>query len=82
MAPWNRQWNRRQAGGWESLSEAKQRQMGIAALIQFALLAIALRDWWRRPGWQMRGGRKWKWLPVLFVNFAGPLTYLVWGRRG
>lgn len=75
-------WNRRRGKGWESLSKMEQRRLGIAALIQFALVAIALRDWLKRPGSEMRGGSKWKWLPVLFVNFAGPITYLVWGRRG
>lgn len=56
--------------------------MGLAGLIQISLLLFALRDWWRRSGEEMRGGRKLFWLPVLFVNFVGPLTYLLWGRRG
>ncbi|MDA0814958.1 MAG: PLDc N-terminal domain-containing protein [Chloroflexi bacterium] len=75
-------WNRPRGQGWGSLLNAEQRQFGIAAFVQFALLGIALRDWLKRPGSQMRGGSKWKWFPVLFVNFAGPIIYLVWGRRG
>jgi len=75
-------WNRRRDKGWGDLSKREQRQFGIAALIQFTLLGIALRDWLKRPGSQMRGGSKWKWFPALFVNFVGPITYLVWGRRG
>jgi hypothetical protein len=78
MAPWRRGKGR----GWGSLSGTEQRQIGIAAAIQLTLLTIAFRDWWRRPGSAMRGGRKWAWLPVLFVNFVGPITYLVFGRRG
>jgi len=67
--------------GWDSLSESGRRRIGVAALIQFVLLAIALRDWIKRPASEMRGGNKWKWFPALFVNFVGPITYLVWGRR-
>jgi len=75
------QWRRRKGRGWGSLSRIEQRRIGIAGAIQFALLSMAFRDWWRRPGSAMRGGRKWVWFPVLFVNFVGPITYLVFGRR-
>ena len=71
----------RQDRNWSSIPGAKQRGIGVAAFVQFALLGIALRDWRKRPGSQMRGGSKWKWFPVLFVNVVGPIIYLVWGRR-
>jgi len=77
MEPRHR-WQRR---GWGSLSTAERRQLGVASILQVGLLGFALRDWWKRPASEMRGGNKWKWFPVLFVNFAGPITYLVWGRR-
>ena len=35
----------------------------------------------RRPAAQVRGGRKWAWLPVVLVNGIGPLTYFALGRR-
>ena len=41
---------------------------------------FALQDWFRRPDDEIRG-RKRLWLPALFVNFVGPLAYLVVGRQ-
>jgi hypothetical protein len=73
--------HRWQRQGWGGMSSAQRRQLGIVSLIQMGLLGFALRDWWKRPASEMRGGNKWKWFPVLFVNFAGPITYLAWGRR-
>ena len=29
----------------------------------------------------MGAGRKWLWLPALFVNFVGPLAYLRFDRQ-
>ena len=65
---------------WIDLSENTRRGIGIAASVQMALLASAILDLARRPSSQVRGGRKWAWLPVLFVNFIGPLAYFAFGR--
>ena len=65
---------------WQDLPEGARRGIGIAATIQLVLLASALLDLIRRPAAQVRGGRKWAWLPVLFVNFLGPIAYFAFGR--
>lgn len=67
---------------WRDLPVGAKRGIGIVASVQFALFATALIDLIRRPSSQVRGGRKWAWLPVLFVNGAGPIAYLTVGRRG
>lgn len=67
---------------WKDLPSGAKRGIGIAASLQLALFASALVDLIRRPSSQVRGGRKWAWLPVLFVNFVGPIAYLTVGRRG
>jgi hypothetical protein len=65
---------------WQDLSQRQRRAIGLAGLAQFALLAMALTDWLRRPARDVRGP-KLAWLPLLFVNFAGPIAYMVLGRR-
>ena len=71
-------WGKRR---WQDLPEGTRRGISIAASIQMALLASALVDLVRRPKSQVRGGRKWAWVPVLFVNFIGPIAYFLFGRR-
>jgi len=72
-------WGRRR---WKDLPSGTRRGLGLLASVQFALFASALVDLVRRPASQVRGGRKWAWLPVLFVNVVGPIAYLLLGRRG
>ena len=66
--------------GWSELSSGQKRGIRLAGLVQFGLLLFALQDWFRRPDDEIRG-RKRLWLPALFVNFVGPLAYLVVGRQ-
>ena len=66
---------------WRDLPQGARRAIGLVALVQVALLVTAARDLIRRPASEVRGGRKWVWLPVLAVNFAGPLAYLLLGRK-
>lgn len=66
--------------GWDDLSRQQKRGIGLLGLVQFALLLFALQDWIRRPDDQIRGRKK-LWFPALFVNFVGPVAYLMVGRR-
>ena len=70
---------RRKKKGWDSLTDEQKRGIGLAAVVQVCLLLFALYDWFRRPGDEIRGP-KLAWLPLLFVNFIGPLAYLKFGR--
>jgi hypothetical protein len=65
---------------WRDLSPRSKSMVVTAAAVQLALLACALVDIRSRPPDQLRG-RKALWIPALFVNFAGPISYLVFGRR-
>jgi hypothetical protein len=49
-------------------------------MVQVALLITALVDIWRRPQEEIRGS-KLLWTAVSFVNFVGPVSYLLFGRR-
>lgn len=59
-----------------------EQRVGIVAMgaFQLTLIATALTDLWRRPASQIRGSKK-MWTPVVFINFIGPLAYLLFGRR-
>ncbi|MEI7926514.1 MAG: PLD nuclease N-terminal domain-containing protein [Chloroflexota bacterium] len=65
---------------WADLPQSVRGGLGIAASVQMALLISAIVDLVRRPSSQVRGGRKWAWVPVLFVNLIGPLAYFAFGR--
>ena len=65
---------------WSDLSSRRRGGVLIGSFIQFALLAVALRDLWRRPSEQVNGSKV-VWTLACFVNFVGPLAYLRFGRR-
>lgn len=57
--------------------------MGLAALVTFAILVVALVDLVQRPArqWEAAGQSQLIWaLVVIFVGFIGPLLYLVIAR--
>jgi hypothetical protein len=58
----------------------QQRLIAAAAMVQVSMLAAALIDIWRRPQDQIRGPKR-LWAGVSFINFAGPLSYFLFGRR-
>jgi hypothetical protein len=65
---------------WSELSDAQRRGIKLAGLVQFALLAAALADIYRRPAEEVRG-KKIVWTLVSFVNFVGPISYFLFGRK-
>lgn len=64
---------------WNELSPAARGGIAAGGAVQLALLLVSLRDLRSRPAEQVRGSKR-LWLPVLFVNFVGPLLYLRAGR--
>lgn len=65
---------------WESLTTKERTGALLAAAVQVTLLIAALRDLRRRPAAKVRG-RKGIWAAVSFVNFIGPLSYFLLGRK-
>lgn len=65
---------------WSDMSDQQRGAVVAAGIVQVGLLIAALRDLWRRPSEEIRG-RKLVWLPILFVNFFGPLAYFRFGRK-
>jgi len=48
--------------------------------VQVSLLASALADLRQRPAAQVRGN-KWLWTAICFINFVGPISYFLFGRK-
>lgn len=65
---------------WEDLSPRTRSVIAAAGVVQVGLLVAALVDLGRRDPEQVRGPR-WVWALASFVNFVGPISYFVAGRR-
>jgi hypothetical protein len=62
------------------LSGLHRALLALAGTVQVLLLAAAQVDLLRRPASEVRGP-KWVWRTVALVNFVGPITYFLVGRR-
>ncbi len=62
------------------LTAGQKKGLGILSSIQFLLAGAALVDIWRRPGSEIRGPKA-AWSAACAVNFIGPISYFVFGRR-
>ena len=62
------------------LTAQQKKMVGLSATVQFALAGLALADIWRRPAAEVRGSRA-LWSAACAVNFIGPLSYFIFGRR-
>ena len=65
---------------WKDLSDGQRWGIVLSAAVQLAMLATALLDIYRRPAEEIRGSKP-VWAVVSFVNFVGPIAYLLFGRR-
>jgi hypothetical protein len=65
---------------WSDLSPGRQTGMLIAASVHLALAATAWTDLAHRPAALIRGPKA-LWAVLIAVNFIGPLSYFVVGRR-
>jgi hypothetical protein len=61
------------------LSAAQKGAIALSGAVQLALLA-ALVDIYRRPAGEIRGGKR-LWVAAAFVNYVGPISYSLFGRR-
>lgn len=66
--------------GWKDLSERQKTMVLVAGSVQVSLLLTALVDIYRRPGEGIRGSKA-LWTLASFVNFVGPISYFLFGRK-
>jgi hypothetical protein len=65
---------------WGDLSSTQRKAVVLSGVVQLGLLAAALADIYRRPAEEIRGDKR-LWAVVAFVNFVGPVSYFLFGRR-
>ncbi len=70
----------RQRKSWSELPLRQRILTMVLGAVQVALLAAALIDIRRRPGYAIRGP-KGLWMALSFINFAGPIAYFTLGRK-
>jgi hypothetical protein len=65
---------------WKDLSPRQKRGIVLGGTVQIGLLLAALLDIYRRPKEQIRGDKR-LWTLATFVNFVGPISYFLFGRK-
>jgi len=65
---------------WSDLSSQRKTWTLVAASIHFALAATAWTALARRPAAMVRGPQA-MWAVLIAVNFVGPLSYFIVGRK-
>ncbi len=65
---------------WSDLSTRRQTGMLVAACVHLALAATAWTDLARRPAEQVNGPKP-LWAVLIAVNFIGPISYFLFGRK-
>lgn len=65
---------------WGDLSARQRKCVLLGAVVQAGLLVAALADIRRRPQEEIRGDKR-LWTAAAFVNFVGPISYFVFGRK-
>jgi hypothetical protein len=65
---------------WSDLDDRQKALVLTAVSVQISLLLTALADIYRRPAEEIRGSKR-VWAAVSFVNFVGPASYFLFGRK-
>lgn len=65
---------------WEDLSTRQRMGVVLGGVVQVGLLVAALADIYRRPREEIRGSKR-LWTAASFVNFVGPISYFLFGRK-
>jgi hypothetical protein len=65
---------------WSDLTPQQKAGGIVSAVIQLALAAAAWTDLARRPAEDVNGPKP-MWAAIILVNFVGPLSYFIFGRR-
>jgi hypothetical protein len=65
---------------WSDLGPVQKGTVALTVTIQLGLLAAALRDIYRRPAAEIRGNKR-LWVAAAFINFVGPISYFLFGRK-
>jgi hypothetical protein len=65
---------------WEELSGVQKGAIVLLGVTQLGLLAVALVDIYLREADEIRGGKR-LWTVAAFINYVGPISYFLFGRK-
>lgn len=65
---------------WSNLTYRQKASIIASIALQLGLLGAALNDLRRRPQEQIRG-KKWAWTVASLINYVGPISYFLFGRK-
>jgi predicted membrane protein len=65
---------------WKDFSTMTRVRIIVMGIVQISLLVAALWDIRRRPAEAINGSKK-MWYGLAFVNFVGPISYFLFGRK-
>ena len=66
---------------WVDFSGTQKVATVLGGIVQLTLLVAALVDIQKRPPEEINGNKN-MWRLLAFVNFIGPITYFLFGRKG
>ena len=65
---------------WKDLTVVEKIGVTLMGIVQLLLLVAALWDIRRQPADEINGSKRW-WTAAVFVNFIGPISYFLFGKR-
>jgi hypothetical protein len=65
---------------WQDLTVMEKVGVALMGALQLLLLAAALWDIRRQPADEIKGNKRW-WTAAAFVNFVGPISYFLFGKK-
>jgi hypothetical protein len=65
---------------WDEPSGVQKGAIVLTGAVQLGLLAAALVDIYQRPAGEIRGGKR-LWVTAAFINYVGPISYFLFGRK-
>ncbi|WP_017197687.1 PLDc N-terminal domain-containing protein [Arthrobacter sp. M2012083] len=65
---------------WRDMTKGQRIMLLVSGAVNMALLGAAQRSIGKTPDEQIRG-KKAIWRAVSFINFFGPVSYFLFGRR-
>jgi len=70
----------RQPKKWSDFSTSQQALIILLGSLQISLFAVAVYDIFKRPADQLNRPKPF-WFAVSLVNFVGPISYFLFGRK-
>ena len=65
---------------WQDMTQIQQADILMMTIIQLLLLGAAYWDLRQRTADELNGSKPF-WIVAVFVNFIGPITYFLFGRK-